>query len=443
MAERRMAASPPPTLTATNSRIVIGTVADMKLDSIGANGITVPSFTSYAFDPARMFSSVVKRATVAAQTSIATLKIDGIAIASTFEGQTSQTSYGSFELASMAGGKIDRVTIGPFKQETPSPDGLIMTRADSLEAQKIDLNAMIDVLDQDRYPGSIGDRTWRTAVGLERYTNFSVEVPGGQFRIGSGELHDLRVRQPSRSFAPFFDQVLANPEMSEEELSRLSVEYVPGLVYAFGISSFRLSDIDMIAPDVERFHLGDVYLDDFSSDGLGEFGFGDLDVTADGSSIGAERLALGGFVFPDIDTVAAAIRASEAGLPSSPVPLIPTLGFAEAANVNVVHNGKMLATLDRGRLDLRDYIGPVATSLTLDIKGVDIDLAELQKAGGGDAGSAALRTAMSGLGYERLQADAGATIRWNQADQSLTLGDLSFAAQGCRLGERECCVQRP
>jgi len=38
-----------------------------------------------------------------------------------------------------------------------------------------------------------------------------------------------------------------------------------------GIGSLRVSDIDMTAPDVERFHLGDIYLNDFSSDGLGEF----------------------------------------------------------------------------------------------------------------------------------------------------------------------------
>lgn len=401
---------------ASDSRVVVGTVADMKLASISADTVAVPSFVNYVFDPQKMFTSIVKAYAIGAKTSIASLKIDGIGLDTTFEGQTSRTSYGSYELATMDKGMIERVTVGPLSQESPSPDGLVKLRADKIEARKIDLNALVDVFDPDRYAGGIGDRTWRTAVALESYANLAVETPGGTFRVGSVEMENLKLRQPRQSFSAFFDQLLASPQMSDTDMGRLAVEHVPNLIYAFGFGAFRFTDLDVTAPDIERFHLGDFHINDLSSDGLGEFGVGDLDAAADKNSVGAERLAFGGMTFPDIDRISAAIKAEQAGLPSDPLPLMPTLGFAEAVNVSVVQDGKMVGAVDRGRLDLSSYVGPVPTSVALDVRGINLDLSQVT--------DPQARSMIAGLGYDRLQGDYGFKLNWREADESLSLSDF-------------------
>ncbi len=408
-------------LKADDSRIVIGAASDIKLKSIAADSVTVPSFASYSFDPSRMFTSMVKAYAVVTQSAIASLKIDGIDINQTFQDQVSHASYGSFELANMGKGLIDRVTMGPFKQESPSPDGLLTLRADKLEARKLDLNAVVDVFDADRYVGGVGDRTWRTAVGLESYTNLQADIPGGSFRVGSVELENLKLRQPPKSFTALFDRLLANPNMDEKEAAPLIADYVPNVFYAFGFGAFRFSDVDITAPEVERFHLGDFHMTDFSSDGLGEFGIADLDVAADKSSIGAERIAFGGMTFPGIDQITAAIRAEQTGIEANPLPLVPTLGFGEAINVSVVQDGKTVGALDRGRLDLSGYIGPVPTSVALDLRGINLDLSEVT--------DPQARRMIAGLGYDRLLADYGFKLNWREADESLSLSDFRLTVK--------------
>ncbi|HWJ76214.1 MAG TPA: hypothetical protein VNX29_23875 [Kaistia sp.] len=408
-------------LKADDSRVVIGTLSDTKLKAISADSVTVPSFASYAFDPQKMFTSIVKAYAIVAQTSIASLKIDGVDSSQTFEGQTSHATYGGFELANMSKGMVERMSMGPFKQESPSPDGLLTMRADKLEALKVDLNAVVDVFDADRYVGGVGDRKWRTALALETYTNFSMEIPGGQFRVGSVELEKLNLRQPPQSFSSFFDELLANPSMDEAALGKLTAEYLPQMFYAFGIGAFRFTDLDVMAPDVQRFHLGDFHLTDFSNDGLGEFGIGDLDVAADKTSIGAERLAFGGVTFPSLDRISAAVRAGQSGLEADPLSLIPTLGFGEAVNVSVVQDGKAIGALDRGRLDLSDYVGPVPTAIALDLRGINLDLSQVT--------DPKAREMIAGLGYDRLLADYGFKLNWREADESLSLSDFRLTVK--------------
>ena len=415
-------------LKADDSRIVIGAASDITLKSITADTVAVPSFASYSFDPSRMFTSMVKAYAIAAQTTIGALKIDSLDAETTFEGQTSRSSYGAMELTNMSKGVIDRVSMGPFKQESPAPDGLVTLRADKLEALKMDLNALVDVFDADRYVGGVGDRTWRTAIALESYTNLSADIPGGSLRVGSVELENLKLRQPPKSFTPLFDRLLANPAMDEKEAAPLVAEYLPDVFYAFGFGAFRFSDVDITAPEVERFHLGDFHLTDLSSDGLGEFGIADLDVAADKSSIGAERIAFGGMVFPGIDRVSAAVKASQAGIEADPLPLMPTLGFGEAVNVSVVQDGKTVGALDRGRLDLSGYIGPVPTSVALDLRGINLDLSQVT--------DPKAREMIAGLGYDRLLADYGFKLNWREADESLSPQRLPPDGEGYRLAGR-------
>ncbi|MCX5493444.1 hypothetical protein OSH11_01875 [Kaistia dalseonensis] len=406
-------------IKADEGHAVYGSILDAKLTDITAENIGVPSFANLLFDQSHIFTSGVQALAIAAKASAKSVTVGNIELDQTYQGETTHTSFGRYALTGMADGKIDQLISGPLQQESPAADGLLKMRIEKIEAHKYDLDALIAVLDPARYVGGVGDNQWRTALALETYRNFSVEFPDGKIRIGTFEAENLKLRQPPRSLAPFFDAILANPDMPDDELSKLSADNIPSLIGLFGIGAFRLSDLDVISPEVERFHLGDFHINDLSSDGLGEIGLSDLDIAArDLGSIGADRLAVGGFKFPSLDTISAAIKASTSGIESNPLPLIPTMGYAEAIALDVQQAGKKLGSVDRARLDLGSYIGPVPTDIALDMRGLDLDLSQVD--------DRRAREIIEGLGYDRLQADYGFKLIWREADESLRLEDFKL-----------------
>lgn len=407
-------------LSADSSKLVIGDLADMQLRDIRVDNLAVPSFANFVFDPTRVFTSAVRAAAIAANTSIDSIRVGHVEATQTNEGQTSTASFGSYEMKGMTGGKIEQIALGPVSQEMPSPDGLLTFKVDKIEARKYDLDAVVAVLDPDRYAGGIGDGRWRSVLGLEVYRNFSIDVPGASVRIGSFEVEDVRMRQPKQNFAVFFDSLIANPDMSDDEAARLVRDNLAGLLGFAGVGAIRLNDLDVTAPEVERFHLGDFHILDFSSDGIGEIGIGDLDAAVqDKGSIGAERMAIGGFKFPDLDMLVSAAYAAERGIDVNPLPLMPTFGFAETINFDVTQGGKKLGSVDRARTDLSAYIGPVPTNIATDIRGLDLDLSQIQ--------DRRAREMIRDLGYDRLIADYGFEISWREADDSLTIDTFRLA----------------
>jgi len=407
-------------ISADDSKVVIGDLADVTMRDLRVDNLAVPSFVNFVFDPNRPFTSGVKAMAIAAKTSIDSIKIGNIQSTQTAEGQTSRADYGSYELKGMADGKIDQVVVGPVKQEMPSPDGLMTFGVDRIEARKYDLDAVIAVFDPDRYVGGVGDGKWRDVLALEVYKNFTINVPGAAVRIGSFETENLRMRQPKRNIGEVIDTLIAKPDMPEEEMGRLVSENLAGLLGFVGVGSMRLSDLDVTAPEIERFHLGDFHITDMSSDGIGEIGINDLDAAAqDKSSVGAERLAIGDIRFGDLDYLANALRAAETGADVDPLPLVPTFGFAEAIDLDVVQAGTRLGAVDRARLDLGAYIGPVPTKIATDIRGLDLDLSQVS--------DRRAREMLRDLGYERLVADYGFTLAWREADESLKVDGFRLA----------------
>jgi len=407
-------------ITADSGKLVVGDLGSSTLSDIRVDNLAVPSFVNYVFDQNRIFTSLAKGWGIVAKASVDSIRVGRIQATETTEGQTSAASFGSYELKGMANGVIDQVTMGPIMQEMPSPDGLIKFTIDKIEARKYDLDAISAVLDPDRYAGGAGDGQWRTALGLEVYRNFSIEMPGASIRMGSFEMENLRLRQPKKSFTGFLDTMLSKPNLSDDEAARLMKENFAGLISFWGVGSMRLSDLDVTAPEVERFHLGDFHFNDFSSDGIGEIGVRDLDVAIqDKGTLGAERLAVGGFKFPSPDLLVSSMYASDGGIDFDPMPLIPTMGFAEAVGVDVTQGGKTLGAVDRARIDLGDYIGPVPTSIASDVRGLDLDLSQID--------DRRAREMIKGLGYDRLVADYGFRLSWREADEAVILDGFKLA----------------
>ncbi|MET4632526.1 hypothetical protein [Kaistia defluvii] len=407
-------------ITADSGKLVVGDLGSSKLTDIRVDNLAVPSFVNYVFDQNRIFTSLAKGWGIIAKASVDSVRVGRIEATETSEGQTSAASFGSYELKGMANGVIDQVTIGPVSQEMPSPDGLLKFTIDKIEARKYDLDAISAVFDPERYIGGVGDGKWRTALGLEIYRNFSIEMPGASIRMGTFEMENLRLRQPPKSFTGFLDTMLATSDRPEDELAQMALEQLSGLLSFAGVGTVRLTDLDVTAPEVERFHLGDFHINDFSSDGIGEIGLRDLDVAIqDKGSVGAERLAIGGFKFPAPDLVVASVFASLGGAEFDPTPMIPTMGFAEAVGVDVTQGGKKLGAVDRARIDLDAYIGPVPTSITSDVRGLDLDLSQID--------DRRAREMIKGLGYDRLVADYGFHLSWREADESVILDGFKLA----------------
>ena len=111
--------------------------------------------------------------------------------------------------------------------------------------------------------------------------------------------------------------------------------------------------------------------------------------------------------------------ASESGIDFDPMPLIPTMGFAEAVGVDVTQGGKKLGAVDRARIDLGDYIGPVPTSIASDVRGLDLDLSQID--------DRRAREMIKGLGYDRLVADYGFRLSWREADEAVILDGFKLA----------------
>ena len=397
-------------------------MVDLRFDTLSIKDASVPSFLNVIFDPTKPATSWVRLVANAAKSSTGAMEMRGISYETDLQDEKSRTTIESYLIDSYRDGRIEKATMGPMTQEAPTPDGLVKMRVESGEIRGYDVDALLSILDPDRYVGGVGDGKWRTAIGLESIRKWTFEIPGVEVRMGNFEIENFKVRQPPKPFfTSLLDEVLTNPNLDDDRTAKLVQENLPGIFSWFGVGAFRMSDLDVVTPEIERFHLGDFHLNDFSSDGLGEIGIGDLDISMPGGegSIGAERVAVGGFRFPSADQILAAVKADEAGLPVDPMPLMPTMGFAEAINVDVVQGGKKLGAVDRGRLDLSDYIGPVPTTVALDIRGLDLDLSLVD--------DRQARKMLTDLGYDRLQAEYGFKLHWREADESLNLENFKLA----------------
>jgi hypothetical protein len=390
-------------------------ISDVALDSLSA-----PQIAAVTWDAERPFTSIIRAYAPIVAVELAHARIGLLSMVEELEGVTSRISYENFTVDDWADGRIKSLRAGPLRMESPAPEGLINMAVAGVEAENMDLDAMVHVYDPDRYVGGIGDQIWRSALGHAVYSDIAIDGPGVKMTIGGITLEDMKVRQPRQSFAAFFDQAMVDPGRMENDPE--STRQAIAMLSAFGIGRLGLSELDVQAPGIDRMHLGGFAIADLSSDGLGELSIDDLEgAIADEGYLKVGRFAFGGMVFPGTDVALAAVDAQENDEDFDFKKLIPTLGFLEALGVDVESSDIPRTQLDRLRFDLANYVGPVPTLIGVDLAGIDIATVAIE--------DAKARRMLEDLGYERITADYALKLAWNEADESVTIDDFRLAVK--------------
>src|SRR5262249_33228692 len=135
----------------------------------------------------------------------------------TFQNVTTRVSVGAFDLSGLNNGKIKSITAGPFKLQSPDPNGIVEMTAASAESTDMDLAAIVHVYNPDEYGrDGTGDLVWRQALRITSYRDIDIGLPGAKVTIGDFSMEGLRVRQPRHSFAPLIDAILAHPDQLQQ-----------------------------------------------------------------------------------------------------------------------------------------------------------------------------------------------------------------------------------
>ncbi len=402
------------TLEAGIFKVAIG---DAKLDDIGT-----PQWQEIVFSPDHPFTAMIKAYGQAIRGHLGHGHLDSVAIIQQVQGQTSRISYGNVDLDGFVNGKLKSMKAGPIKLESPAPpNGLVNMSVDSVEGTDFDLGAIVHVYDPDAYVGGVGDELWRTAVGHAAYRGMVMDVPGAKISIRDLTLDEMRVRQPRTSFAGLIDRMMFDPNsFQQNNMDPEVLRQVFGMMGAFGFGRFSVDGIDVQATGVDRLSIGNIHMNDFSSDGLGEFAIEGVDVAVENqASVKVGRFAFGGLTFPAADAVVAAIEAQKSGAKVDPAPLMPKLGFIEVSDVDVAGAAAPHIALGRFRSDFGDYVGLFPTSIATEMTGLDIpaDIITDRSA----------RAMLDKLHYDSIHADYGLKFSWHEDTSTAQIDDFHLA----------------
>ena len=395
---------------------------EVRLDGgeIGAGFVTIgianaafrnfvlPSGGGFSWDRAQPFAAMIKALAPLAKAKMTTGRIGSLVVTEEIEGVTSRASYGQIVIEGWADGKIASIKAGPLKTETPAEEPLTAIAVATAESRDIDLDAMLALYDPERYVGGVGDLVWRTTVGKATYRDIVAAIPGVGLTIAEASIADFKVRQPKggigillRIDAPGAGVPADDPAAAASAL---------GLLSAYGVGKFDMRDLEVRAIGIDRMRMGRLSLTDFSSDKIGEFAIDDLESAVGGQgSVTIGHLAFGGLVLPPFESVMAAVKAENAGDDVDVSAILPTIGFVEAADVDIALAALPRTMLTRFRVDLDNYVGQVPTSIALDLAGADVptDLIAYHRA----------RRLLEDFGYDRALIDAGLTMDWDEAGE--------------------------
>jgi hypothetical protein len=393
-----------------------------QLSDIDIQDLSVPVFGAFTFDEARPFSSIMQGYREALGIGLRSARIGSVVLDQSHEGVSSTVVYEDFRIEGWADGKVARFDTGPVRMEAPSPDGLVKIGMAGIESRDTDLGAFVHVYDPAAYVGGVGDMVWRDALAYAAYHNVVLDVPGAKLNVGNVILENFRLRQPPLSFVEYFDEMIAHPNMPDALAQRLAMKAVPAMFSAFAVGRFAVLDTSVEAMGIDHLSIGDIHIDDFSIDGLGEFGIEKVAGVVQGQgALEVERFAIGGITFGGYDALTRIIAATSASPPEDVGDLMPQGGFTEIIGVELQTPDVPRLSLARFRTDIGNYVGAIPTSASVDMIGLAFPVTALP-----DRSS---RDMLRRLGYERLVNNFGFKGDYDPATERATVDDLHYAIE--------------
>jgi len=373
----------------------------------------------YEYDETRPISSILEIWGSVSQIRIDEIAIDRLDIGQFEGGLNSLVSYHNFVVNGVADGRIASTSAGPLIMESPSPDPLFTMTMDETRSENIDLGALIWVLDPAAYEG--GNREWRTMLGHAEYNNIIVAAPDLQLRIRAIEIDDFETRQAAMPFAPTLERLMTGAaDMSAREADELFQQIIVDLISPWGLGGFSIQGLDLYADEIDRFHLGEFHISDFSLDGLGEIGLSDLDIVVGGEGyLKFGTFAIGGGVFPDEDIIRRVLAITAAGGEFTKYEeVLPTIAYIEIADFEFAAAATLPVTLDRLLIGADGYLAALPTENQFEVQGLGIPLSLIP---------AELRRLLTQVGYTELNIDFGIYLDWDEATETLLMEDLHVA----------------
>ena len=410
-----------------------GRISDIRLE--GLANVTKDFSTGIEWDPQRPATSLIQAYARFVDVRLAHGTFGELSLELTYKRDSIpasyQFSYKNLVIDDWTNGKITNVSAGPVTSNLTMPNGTVRTAIASTSARDIDYAAITRVYDPDQYAGGVGDHIWRNAMSYAEIKDISIEVGlESSLRhemketIGLLAIEDFRVRQPTRSVNEFLDRVMLDPEANEaptpDEL-RAALDYLSSL--SLGAITLRDFGMEIDADHGGTTRISEIAIRDFSSEGIGEFSIDDLAVRQFGDGVvDIDRLAFGGVVFPPIEAFVEAAEAEEAGEEFDYARFATQLAFFEANAVDIDMPDNPHVKLDKARLDLGNYVGPIPTLMALEVAGADLPVTAIEEP--------RARAMWQALGYDRIHGDFDARLTWNENDESVAIDDFRAAIDG-------------
>lgn len=393
-----------------------------RLADIGLEDLSIPHFTGFAFDERKPFSSIMAAYKAALGIGLRQGRIGSLQLDQIHQGVASRIVYENFRIEGFADGKVAEFGAGPIRMESPTPDGLIDMTIARIASRDTDLGAFVHVYNPESYVDGVGDMVWRDGMAYAAYEDIVMDVPGAKLNIGAIVIEDFRLRQPPVSFVNFFDELIAYPNMPDALAERLAMRALPAMFSSFSVGRFAILDTSVDAMGIDHLAVRDFHINDFSIDGLGEFGFeGIAGVVQGQGAIELDRFAFGGITFGGYDALVALIAGSTASPPANVSDLAPRLGFVELLGLNLQTPDIPRLSLERFRTDASRYVGPIPTSARVDLRGLSVPVSAITDR---DA-----REMLRRLGYDRIVAAFGFEAEYDEAIERITIENLHYAIQ--------------
>jgi hypothetical protein len=191
------------------------------------------------------------------------------------------------------------------------------------------------------------------------------------------------------------------------------------MLSAFGIGRFSIDRFAVNADGIDKFGFTGFHVAGLSSDAVAEIGFDGFEAAIAGQgSVRLGHFALADASLPGAEAVLAALRTAEAGGDVDFSALAPSFARVELGDVLVDAPEFQRVALGHINLDLAGYVGKIPTLITADMGGIDIPSRLVP--------NRMLAGLLATFGYDRVVADAGVTLKWNEAAQTVTLDDVRF-----------------